>query len=189
MSKYTHCAKCCTSRSGEKLGEACKTPGCDGVITEVPDFKDLVDSLPEEFLCPRRTENPDPNNVFKFPKSDHWDKFKTNGQRVCSYCGSLHPDDMFALVRESAEAPADGDYLKTVTIEPSDKKYKVYVHQPGVRNAHEGGIKFYMMHLPRKDGKIDVTDQQQAEYADAVKRSDSRFNIYLKNRYPAGEKS
>ncbi|CAN5951045.1 unnamed protein product [Sphagnum jensenii] len=98
---------------------------------------------------------------------DHWQKFKSNGQRVCSYCGSLHPEDMFALVKQSAEAPADGDYRKTVIIEPSDKKYKVYVHQPDVRNAGEGGIKFYMQHLPRKNGQIDVSDERQEEYAEA----------------------
>jgi len=152
------------------------------VIEEEPEFSTLVDVEPEEFMCPRRVENMG-LSITKGP--DHWQKFKSNGQRVCSYCGSLHPEDMFALVKQSAESPADGDYRKTVIIEPSDKKYKVYVHQPDVRNASEGGIKFYMQHLPRKDGKIDVTDEQQAEYAEAVARSESRFHLYLKGRYNA----
>jgi hypothetical protein len=92
---------------------------------------------------------------------------------------------MLRLVRQAATTPEDADYSSSVSIEPSDKSYKVYVHQPGVRNAHEGGIKFYMMHVPRgEDGKIAVTEEQQAEYAEAVRRSRKRFDRYLAERYP-----
>jgi hypothetical protein len=112
---------------------------------------------------------------------DHWDKFKRDHHnRVCSFCGSLHPDDMFALVKQSAEAPEDAQHGTVVEIEPSDKSHKVYVRQPGVRNAHEGGIKFYMWHVPRDaDGKLVVTQQQQDEYGQAVRRSQARFEKRL----------
>jgi hypothetical protein len=181
---YLHCKKCLCSRTGDKLGDPCKSPRCDGVIEEAPEFNTLVDELPEEFYCPRREESPLGARVF--PGPDHWQKFKApHGNRVCSYCGSLHWEDMLALVHEAAIAPEDAPYHSVVSIEPSDKSYKCYVHQPGVRNAHEGGIKWYMQHLPRShDGKISVTEEQQAEYALAVKRSRARFDKWLSEQYP-----
>ncbi len=181
---YLECKKCLCSRSGDELGKPCQTPGCGGIITETPEFSTLVDELPEQMTCGRRYENSSP--VFKFDQGiglDKWQQFKSNGNRVCSYCGSLHPDDMFALVKMAADAPADAEYETTVSIEPSDKNYKVYVRQPGVRNAHEGGIKFYMQHLPRKDdGSLDVSADQQEEYGRAVRESIKRFDRWLARR-------
>ena len=179
---YLHCVKCLGSRTGDVIGNPCQTPGCDGVIEEEPAFSTLVDRMPEEFMCPRRDES---FIGATFTGPDHWDKFKSNGDRVCSYCGSLHWEDMLRLVHEAATGPDDSKYRDVVSIEPSGKSYKVYVHQPGVRNAHEGGIKFYMQHVPRgEDGKIQVTDEQQAEYAKAVKVSKERFNRYMDEMYP-----
>ena len=98
--------------------------------------------------------------------------------RVCSYCRSLHPEDMFRC-EGIAESGDDVPYTATVEIEPSDKGYKIYVHQPGVRNAHEGGIKFYKQHLTQGQ----VTEQQNAEYALAVKKSKARFEKYLNAQF------
>lgn len=173
-----HCRKCLTGRSGDKLGDPCRTPGCDGVVEEDPPFSSLVDELPEPMRCPRRDENclADRN----FPGPDCWQKFKSNGNRVCSFCGSLHPEDFLRLVKEAAETPENVPYQEGVSIEQSDKGYKIYVHQPGVRNASEGGIKFYTMHLPRKaDGTFDVTEEQQEEFVRAKQLSRRRFDIYL----------
>lgn len=176
-----HCAKCCTSRTGDEIGQPCRSEGCDGIIERQPEFSELVDRLPESMTCGRRGEISDPNGVFKILEGpDHWDKFKSNGNRVCSYCGSLHPEDFLRLVKESATAPEDALFRSVVEVEPSDKSYKIYVHQPGVRNAHEGGIKFYTHHLERDDaGKVLVTEQQEAEYKEAVRRSDVRFEQVL----------
>ena len=169
---YTHCEKCLTSRSGDVLGAPCRTEGCDGIITEVPAWSSLVDVLPETFSCGRRGEDAG--------CSDSWEKFKRIDNRVCSYCGSLHPDDLFRLVRECAESDPYAPYRSTVEVEPSDKRYKIYIYQPGVRNAHEGGIKFYTHHLPRNaDGSLAVTDQQQEEYGRACRVSRARFNRML----------
>lgn len=180
MSLY--CEKCLTGRSGDVAGAKCRTPGCDGVIEEV-NFRDRVETLPEPMTCGRRFDmfaGVMPVHRDRDPGQDRWEKFKTNGNRVCSFCGSLHPDDFFALVKAAADAGPDADYMEVVRIEPSDKQYKVYVHQPGVRNAMEGGIKFYMQHLPKgDDGKISVTDQQQDEYKRAVAATTTRFNRYL----------
>jgi hypothetical protein len=172
-----HCQKCLCGRTGDVLGEPCKTPGCGGIIEEEPEFSALVDELPEPMTCGRRAES---LVAHTFPGPDHWQKFKSNGNRVCSYCGSLHPDDFLALVKASANAPEDATYRSVVDIEPSDKSYKIYVSQPGVRNAMEGGIKFYVQHLPRDpDGKFAVTDEQNGEYATAVRKTRTRFDRYM----------
>lgn len=180
MSEGLHCVKCLTSRTGDVLGEKCRTLNCDGVIELRPTFASLVDVLPEPMRCPRRDEQ---GGGLNFPGPDHWQKFKAIDNRVCSYCGSLHPDDMFRLVKVSAEASPDAEYHSVVEIEPSAKDYKTYVHQPGVRNAHEGAIKFYMQHLPRTaDDKLDVTDEQQAEYGRAVRSTRQRRNRMMSSK-------
>lgn len=181
-----HCPKCLCGRTGDVLGAPCSTPECTGVIAEQPAFNTLIDELPEPMTCGRRRESGMDQDcgggpffgVFQSGTNlDHWQKFKSNGNRFCSYCGSLHPDDLFDLVRQSANAPQDAEYSLAVEIEPSDKSYKIYVHQPGVRNAHEGGIKFYTQHLPRNtDGSSAVTEEQNADYLLAVQASRKRFN-------------
>lgn len=103
---------------------------------------------------------------------DTWDR-GPDGNRTCSYCGSLHPEDFFVLVKAAADAGPDaGDDVPSIN--PSDKGYKIYVRQKGVRNASEGGIKFYTQHLPRP-----VSEERNKEYADAVQLSRIRFEKYL----------
>lgn len=140
------------------------------------EWRDLVDQLPEPMTCGRRVESGmDVLSPLRHsgPNLDHWKKFKSNGDRVCSYCGSLHPDDFWRLVKAAAEAPIES--TEAVSIDPSDKGYKVYVRQPGVQNAHDGGIKFYTPHLIGP-----VTSEQQALYQEAVRRSRVRFEAHMK---------
>ena len=176
------CQKCLSGRTGDVLGGKCQTPNCDGIIERAPEWRELVDSLTEPMTCPSRVREQGPWE--RKEGLDHWEKFKAaHGNRVCSFCGSLHPDDMFELVKQSAEAPENAVDGSVVEIDPSDKSYKIYVRQPGVRNAHEGGIKFYTWHLPHdKDGKLVVTQQQQDEYGQAVRRSRDRFDRRLYGR-------
>ena len=130
-------------------------------------------SSDNEFFCRRRNESPTSSS---FPGPDYWQTLP-NGDKVCSYCGSLSFEDMTRLIHASASSAEEADYRTNVEIEPSDKPYKVYVDQPGISNATQGGIKFYMMHCPRDaDDKLAVTDEQNAEFALAVKRSRARFN-------------
>ena len=78
--------------------------------------------------CPRAIENgggPDSPHRPPYNGAMTWEA--RHGQRACSYCGSMHPDDFFA----AAEAGAQ--------LGPTDKNYKVYVDvaeprvgQPGV---------------------------------------------------------
>lgn len=165
----THCPKCLTSRGGDVVGAACRSHGCDGIIAVQPPYASLVDVLPEPMTCGRRSD-------YELKGEDRWHKFKAIDNRVCSHCGSLHPDDMFRLVKQAAETPEEVGYHEAVTIEQSDKGYKIYVHQPGVRNAHEGGIKFYTPHLPRNEaGQLVVTDDQNRELLMAKAKSRRRF--------------
>jgi hypothetical protein len=112
---------------------------------------------------------------------DHWN-IQPNGDRTCSFCGSLHHDDFYRLVVASL---ADDS---TIRIEVSDKRYKIYVHRPEIRNAAEGGIKFYKHH------DVHWTDEQRAEiiriWPDVIGKSSARFEQVmerLKLRFPVPE--
>lgn len=185
MSLGVHCKKCCSGGTGYVLGQPCITPGCDGIVEEIPPFGSLVDELPELMTCGRRFDTYPggiPAHHDRGQELDRWQKFKSNGDRVCSYCGSLHPDDFFAAVKAAADAPEGSGYREVVAIEPSDKIYKIYVSKPGVRNAMEGGIKFYTQHLPRDEqGKLLITEEQENEYRRAVKATGVRFDAYLRS--------
>lgn len=67
------------------------------------------------FFCPR---GPGPGNPFHAPFNGeaHW----REGDRSCSYCGSMHPDDFMARLEA-------GD----VEITPTDKNYKAYLVNKG----------------------------------------------------------
>ena len=182
------CDKCCSSSiETEKIGQHCEH--CkDGTIVYNAPWSERHDVLPEPMTCGRRKYD---QFAPGFPAhkghdqegQDRWEKHKSNGDRVCSFCGSLHPDDFFRLVHEAATAPIL-EYSKMVRIEPSDKGYKVYVHQPGVRNAMEGGIKFYKQHIPHdENGALIITEEQEREYREAVRRTRDAFEIYMKDRY------
>lgn len=88
-----------------------------------------------------------------------------DGFRTCSACGSLHFEDFMEICHR---ANVDHRYR----VEGSTKCYKVYVKQPGVRNASEGAIKFYTDHLPQ--GRK-LTDEEQEIYAHAIRISTKHF--------------
>lgn len=186
------CDKCCIcSIESEKIGSKCEHCKTGTIVYDAP-WSERHDKLPEPMTCGRRQDTwagsrglPVHGERSREVGQDHWQKHKSNGDRVCSFCGSLHPDDFFRLVHEAAIAPEDADRGTVVDIETTDKSYKVYVHQPGVRNAYEGGIKFYIQHLPRKeDGSVDVTLEQEAEFNEAVRRSRARFERFMQVQFP-----
>lgn len=88
------------------------------------------------FRCGSRDSNPIAD--CQFPGPDVWLQHK-NGDRVCSFCGSLHPDDFVEIIRLKADGQG-GD------VHRSDKGYKWYAQRAGVTNAMNGGIKFYTWH-------------------------------------------
>lgn len=88
----------------------------------------------EIHVCPRREES-----LFTPSNMDSWDKIGED--RVCSYCGSLHPEDLNELVKEQG--------IKV--LELSDKSYKLYINRPNIHNATQGAIKFYKQHWINED--------------------------------------
>lgn len=180
MERTIHCPKCLTSGTDYKtVGAPC--PRCQTPLEIAPTFAELTVVLPEQMTCGRRFDQfvgGIPAHQDRGEGQDHWDQFRSNGDRVCSFCGSLHPEDMFRLVRAAAEAPEDAPYRSVVEIVRSDKGYKIYVHQPGVRNAHEGGIKFYTQHLRG----LTITPEQDSQFAEACRRSSVRFEAMLKKQ-------
>lgn len=96
------------------------------------------------------------------PQPDTWD-IGPDGNRTCSYCGSIHPEDLMEICHKTL---TDERYA----IEGTTKSYKVYVRQPGVQNASQGAIKFYMHHAPAEPSKED-----QDLFAEAMRISNERF--------------
>lgn len=122
----------------------------------------LIDRLrPERHTCPRRAEAP----AFHRQGDDLDTWVVRDGLRHCSFCGSLHPDEVMA------------HWLgQTWTLSPTDKSYKAYVHlarldteeidpeSPFTSGPYVG--KFYFQHLDEgqrgafieayNDGRISV---------------------------------
>ena len=111
--------------------------------------------MSESMMCPDRKNYTGPNSP---DGTDQW-RVMPNGDRTCSFCGSLHPDDFLALCKLAGEEGAD------VRIVPTDKDYKVYVHRNNVANAIEGGMKFYKWHVVAP-----VTEKQSSICALAMQR-------------------
>lgn len=125
-------------------------------------FASLVDALPDLMTCRSRMDQSGPWEHQE--NLDFWQKFKSNGDRVCSFCGSLHPDDFLTLMADAAKVESD------VQLTVTDKRYKYYINRPGVKNAYDGGIKFYTWHLTGP-----LTEEQQRVYQQAVQNSRDRF--------------
>jgi hypothetical protein len=82
-----------------------------------------------------------------------------DGSRTCSHCGSLHPADFTDIMWRYSQGEEGYEFDR------SDKGYKDYGHRPGVRNASEGGIKFYGNHCTP-----DVADELYAARSLAIAR-------------------
>ena len=117
------------------------------------------------FRCGSRDSNPVADR--QWPGADHW-KTMPNGDRVCSFCGSLHPDDAISALEAYVEK---GEGRFDVT----GKGYKFYVSRAGVSNASGGGIKFYTWHL---DGLDDEKQKALCDlYDKAVVRLRGRLRL------------
>ena len=144
-------------------------------------LSDVTDVLYEPITCPLRGEILSAEEKLQ----DRWLQFRTNNQRVCSYCGSLHYEDFISLVTLCAEAPIDVPYKSVVEIEQTTKQYKFYVHQPGVKNAMEGGIKFYTHHIPRGEARKKLVGSKDEQLLTrALNNSKRRFVVYLNSTFP-----
>lgn len=114
-------------------------------------------------FCPDRVNAP-PAFAQAIPH-DTWD-VKPNGDRCCSWCGSLHFEDFKRILARAA------DMNDETLLDRSTKSYKLYVRSPNVSNASEGGIKFYTWHIP---------EGEEIFIRDAVVASDIKLGRRLRN--------
>lgn len=124
----------------------------------------------ETFLCGRRSGGLGERLMEGF--RDHWSR-EPNGDRTCSYCGSLHEEDLFDIL-EHYVAGDPGYHFST-----TDKRYKVYAHRPGVQNAMQGGIKFYMPHVDEKHPDF---EKRKELFAKAVEKERDAWRKRMASR-------
>jgi hypothetical protein len=93
---------------------------------------------------------------------DAWEY--VGNDRVCSFCGSLHPADFEQVLNRVISDDS-------CSISQSDKSYKVYINRPGIRNAHDGAIKYYKQHNYTAQEDI---DRIEPLFAQAVELSAKR---------------
>lgn len=97
-------------------------------------------ATPDQFLCPSRP--PWAAKAPDLPAFDIW-KAMPDGTKTCSYCGSMRETDYLDILRGYDR----GD--KGFRFDASAKDYKRYASRPGVRNANDGAIKFYLAHAAK----------------------------------------
>lgn len=146
--------------------------------------------------CPRRMEGPFRFSEFDTWQRDRWkntkeeadkaiEEFKARNSpgssmsdpqwhgdspqpRTCSFCGSIHPDDLLQLLLEGWE------------LEPTDKGYKYYVHPKGWRenfnkrmSSFTGGPtdipRFWSPTPPVKSYVMHASEEQIKKLNDALK--------------------
>lgn len=119
--------------------------------------------------CPRRMSEIGP---WKYEENlDEW-FFELNGDRTCSFCGSLHPDDFINICQKIVNREPG------YSLDHSDKSYKVYVRQPNISNASQGGIKFYKQHVEATGEEL---ARQTKVYNEALTISKEEFKKRMNN--------
>ncbi len=139
-------------------------PGFDfDINTYVPREKGI-----ETHICPRVEEA---TMTFQ-QEAGHratWDKIGED--RVCSYCGSLHPDDLIKICDLVINSEGkDGE------VEMSTKGYKIYAKRAIVTNASIGGIKFYVQHLRERENDLEYIAMVEHKVNDAAQISNKVRN-------------
>lgn len=95
------------------------------------------EALPGLHTCPLR------HNTTPLPQ-DSW-LLHANQDRVCSYCGSLHPHDFIRLIKEDPrlQLSRPAGYMHTLT-------------RPTVPDEHWGATKFILLHLKGIDSSSHI---------------------------------
>lgn len=125
----------------------------------------------EKQTCPRRMDDYGPWE--RKENLDYWD-IEKNGDRTCSFCGSLHPSDFEKCIELCLSD------VEKCQIDPSYKGYKIYVRRPEIHNAGDGGIKFYTQHCRGLSKKH--CEEIQPQLNKAIRLSKQRWESYIKKR-------
>lgn len=94
--------------------------------------------------CPYRMGKLHDGNFDRIEHLDYWRKIGKD--RVCSFCGSWHPDEFLPFIQDVVNSDCDMG-----SIDFADNSFKIYVNRSSIRSASEGAIKFKMHHLSDKD--------------------------------------
>ena len=89
--------------------------------------------------CPARLQSQDARIKLLVGK-DFW--INRGPDQVCSYCGSMEPEDFLAWCERCAESDSK------VAVDVADIDGKLFIHRRGIVNALQGAVKFYTMHWP-----------------------------------------
>lgn len=102
------------------------------------------------------------------PRLDYWDT--TVKDRTCSFCGSWHPKDFIDFIS------ADGEFWldDRNALEVNDRRDKIYVRRPGIRNAGEGAIKIKLVHLR---GDMELIDKILREAISESRERRQRMSV------------
>jgi len=115
--------------------------------------------------CGRRMTEMGP---WEYREGLDWWEPQPNGERDCSFCGSMHPEDFDRFLDKVI---ADPDIHVRVGV--TDKRYKFYVQRPEIKNAMEGPIKFYTHHAPAE--WLPVGSPAQVKLQQACRVSAEKF--------------
>ena len=106
-------------------------------------------------ICPQSLPHIDPGPHEW--QTNRWSDWEGPGEhpRTCSYCGSVHPEDVIKLIEQGWE------------IHPSTKSYKWYIELPGTADHQAGFLK-----------AIGNDEYMEAEKANPFKRLSSPMKLY-----------
>jgi hypothetical protein len=97
--------------------------------------------------CPKRMLEPGPWE--RKDGLDDWEIRKEGGYRACTFCGSIHPED---LVKFCDKVDGLENYItRKGSIGPVAK---LNLHDKSIKNATEGPIKFYTTHFRYVDEPV-----------------------------------
>ena len=118
--------------------------------------------LNQPHTCPKRMLEPGP-----WEHKDGLDDWEQRGKaRACSFCGSMHPEDLLTFCGK-----VDGINNYITRKGSVGRITKLYIRDKDVANASEGPIKFYTTHLRY------IPDPAQSELIEKVERAMKLTNI------------
>lgn len=142
MGQYDSCGKCGHVRSHHKT--SCHAGDC--TCGSFEEFNPIEEELQ---TCPRRVGELGPweykDNLDRWKRSKWHSYYKSNRwpddfekPRTCSFCGSVHPDDLVDLLK------------KGWRVGNTDKSYKKYIEAPIGYKSPIPPLKLYVMHCSQE---------------------------------------
>jgi len=104
-------------------------------------------------------------------------KTRANGEKACSYCGSMEASEFYAFMERVIDDPSP--YIR---IELNDHRDKIYVTRPEVKNADDGPLYIRTVHLPLPPTEEDARYRAMFRAANRVSRG--KFKRFMDEEFP-----